>query len=306
MSLAGRSQQGSTSTKSRRALAAIDGVEAIHDLHIWPLSTTETALTAHIVTARADYPDALLRDARGPCCTTAFTSNIARIQVERTPSRPHAIVDAMNVTHLECSLTGERYEAGQVHNLSRSGQAAARSLRSRRGEADADAREPCGREPGMWKWRELLPHDGRAGQPGRAGNADRRACQDRGCEGASNLLVKDEGRLADRLVQGARAGDGGDDGEAVRDRADRNADQRQCRRGARRLWRAGGDRDDRHLPGRNAGDQRHRDRGLWRARLCRRRPDRRMRGAGRKGRGAKGCGSTARRSRNPTASKARR
>ena len=27
----------------------------------------------------------------------------------------------MNVTHLECSLTGERYEAGQVHNLSRAG-----------------------------------------------------------------------------------------------------------------------------------------------------------------------------------------
>ena len=25
------------------------------------------------------------------------------------------------VTHLECSLTGERYEAGQVHNLSRAG-----------------------------------------------------------------------------------------------------------------------------------------------------------------------------------------
>lgn len=45
-------------------LAAIDGVEAIHDLHIWPLSTTETALTAHIVTALADYPDALLESAR--------------------------------------------------------------------------------------------------------------------------------------------------------------------------------------------------------------------------------------------------
>ena len=26
-----------------------------------------------------------------------------------------------DVTHLECSLTGERYEAGQVHNLSRAG-----------------------------------------------------------------------------------------------------------------------------------------------------------------------------------------
>lgn len=45
-------------------LAAIEGVEAVHDLHIWPLSTTETALTAHIVTARADYPDALLERAR--------------------------------------------------------------------------------------------------------------------------------------------------------------------------------------------------------------------------------------------------
>lgn len=45
-------------------LASIEGVEAVHDLHIWPLSTTETALTAHIVTARADYPDALLESAR--------------------------------------------------------------------------------------------------------------------------------------------------------------------------------------------------------------------------------------------------
>lgn len=45
-------------------LSAIEGVEAVHDLHIWPLSTTETALTAHIVTARADYPDALLENAR--------------------------------------------------------------------------------------------------------------------------------------------------------------------------------------------------------------------------------------------------
>ena len=27
----------------------------------------------------------------------------------------------MNVTHLECSLTGERYEAGKPHNLSKAG-----------------------------------------------------------------------------------------------------------------------------------------------------------------------------------------
>lgn len=46
------------------ALAAIEQVETVHDLHIWPLSTTETALTAHIVTARADFPDDLLESAR--------------------------------------------------------------------------------------------------------------------------------------------------------------------------------------------------------------------------------------------------
>jgi cobalt-zinc-cadmium efflux system protein len=33
----------------RAFLGAQDGVEAVHDLHIWSMSTTETALTAHLV-----------------------------------------------------------------------------------------------------------------------------------------------------------------------------------------------------------------------------------------------------------------
>lgn len=33
----------------RRFLTGLNGVEAVHDLHIWPMSTTETALTAHLV-----------------------------------------------------------------------------------------------------------------------------------------------------------------------------------------------------------------------------------------------------------------
>ena len=33
----------------RSYLASLAGVEAVHDLHIWPMSTTETALTAHLV-----------------------------------------------------------------------------------------------------------------------------------------------------------------------------------------------------------------------------------------------------------------
>jgi len=35
--------------KVREALTRFEGVERLHDLHIWPLSTTRTALTAHLV-----------------------------------------------------------------------------------------------------------------------------------------------------------------------------------------------------------------------------------------------------------------
>jgi threonine synthase len=101
----------------------------------------------------------------------------------------------MLVTHLECSLTGERYVAGEVHNLSQAGKpllvrydlaAAARTL-----NRDSLA----SRRPGMWKWRELLPH---RGEPISLGELETpilalpRSAQQ---AGASQLLVKDEGRL---------------------------------------------------------------------------------------------------------------
>ena len=47
----------------RAALLALPGVTAIHDLHVWGLSTTETALTAHLVHDRSDA-DALLQEAQ--------------------------------------------------------------------------------------------------------------------------------------------------------------------------------------------------------------------------------------------------
>ena len=46
-----------------RALAGLPGVEATHHLHIWPLSTTETALTVHLVVGRDVDRDLLLRQA---------------------------------------------------------------------------------------------------------------------------------------------------------------------------------------------------------------------------------------------------
>jgi cobalt-zinc-cadmium efflux system protein len=70
------------------ALAELDGVEAVHDLHVWPLSTTETALTAHIVTERADYPDALLAAAR-EVLHARFGIEHCTIQVERHHTADH-------------------------------------------------------------------------------------------------------------------------------------------------------------------------------------------------------------------------
>lgn len=48
----------------RTAFAALPGVRDVHDLHVWGLSTTENALTAHLVHDRAD-PKALLAEAQG-------------------------------------------------------------------------------------------------------------------------------------------------------------------------------------------------------------------------------------------------
>lgn len=44
----------------RRLLTSLDGVERIHDLHIWAMSTTETALTCHLVMPGGHPGDAFL------------------------------------------------------------------------------------------------------------------------------------------------------------------------------------------------------------------------------------------------------
>ena len=45
-------------------LARLDGVEAVHDLHVWSLSTTETALTAHLIAPAVAEAGPLLQAAR--------------------------------------------------------------------------------------------------------------------------------------------------------------------------------------------------------------------------------------------------
>lgn len=49
--------------KVQAFLAKLPGVTEVHDLHIWPLSTTETALTAHLVRPQAGTDDAFTQSA---------------------------------------------------------------------------------------------------------------------------------------------------------------------------------------------------------------------------------------------------
>ncbi len=44
-------------------LLALPGVTAVHDIHIWPMSTTAVALTAHVVRPLAELDDEFLDDA---------------------------------------------------------------------------------------------------------------------------------------------------------------------------------------------------------------------------------------------------
>ena len=65
----------------RGYLAALPGVDALHDLHIWPMSTSETALTVHLVMPDGHPGDAFLM----ACCHTLRTTHgigHATLQVE--------------------------------------------------------------------------------------------------------------------------------------------------------------------------------------------------------------------------------
>ena len=103
----------------------------------------------------------------------------------------------MFMTHLACSLTGERYDCDRLHNLSKAG----KPLLARY-DLDAVAQrltrqELAARPSGMWKWRELLPLPAGAepvslGEPETPLIAlDHVALR----HGAHAPIVKDEGRL---------------------------------------------------------------------------------------------------------------
>ena len=65
------------------ALGQLEGVATVHDLHVWPLSTTETALTAHLVAPDVASTDALLEAARR-MLHDRFGIEHCTLQLERT------------------------------------------------------------------------------------------------------------------------------------------------------------------------------------------------------------------------------
>lgn len=66
----------------RAHLGSLEGVEAVHDLHVWPMSTTETALTAHLVMPGEAGSDAFLRDT-ARSLKKRFGIGHSTIQIER-------------------------------------------------------------------------------------------------------------------------------------------------------------------------------------------------------------------------------
>lgn len=65
----------------RAHLLRLPGVTDVHDLHIWPISTTETALTCHLVMPSGHPGDAFLADTLDGL-VTGFSIQHATLQIE--------------------------------------------------------------------------------------------------------------------------------------------------------------------------------------------------------------------------------
>ncbi len=74
----------------REFLAAKPGVTALHDLHIWPMSTTHVALTCHLVMPTGHPGDVFLHDLAEELAKK-FGIDHPTVQIEVDPSRACAL-----------------------------------------------------------------------------------------------------------------------------------------------------------------------------------------------------------------------
>ena len=77
----------------RAYLTSLEGVTEVHDLHIWGLSTTNVALTAHLVVPQEGNNDVLLANACG-VLRERFHIDHATIQLEHGTVAPCALASA--------------------------------------------------------------------------------------------------------------------------------------------------------------------------------------------------------------------
>jgi cobalt-zinc-cadmium efflux system protein len=80
--------QGIDLTEVRQYLSSLPHVTEVHDLHIWPMSTTETALTAHLV-RDVDDCDCALLDQAARDLHRKFEIQHATLQFETLDHRCH-------------------------------------------------------------------------------------------------------------------------------------------------------------------------------------------------------------------------
>lgn len=80
----------------RAFLTARPGVEAVHDLHIWPMSTTETALTAHLVMPGGYPGDAFLHQLAHDL-EHDFAIGHATVQIETLDGQGCALVSETTI-----------------------------------------------------------------------------------------------------------------------------------------------------------------------------------------------------------------
>lgn len=77
----------------RRSLEALPGVASVHDLHIWPIGTHETALTCHLVMPAGCPGDGFIADAAEGLADT-FGIGHATLQIEQGDAAPCKLAPA--------------------------------------------------------------------------------------------------------------------------------------------------------------------------------------------------------------------
>jgi threonine synthase len=101
------------------------------------------------------------------------------------------------VTHLECSLNGDRYEAGKLHNLSKAGKPLLVRYDLDRLASSVSKAQLAARPEDMWRYREFLPirHMENIVSLGEV-RTPLIECPELGRRlGTRRLMIKDEGRL---------------------------------------------------------------------------------------------------------------